>query len=122
MPRTDNNITFVEDSRLAGGDAVRRLVESQAEPLRGWFDVCGDRRRPVAKLRVATRDRGKQASGRGHLATRERGSRADDDGIRCRIAAEREGRLSGRDAEPTSLAGREAPEALVGADGFPAFV
>src|SRR5262245_5008641 len=122
MPRTDNNITFVEDSRLAGGDAVRRLVEPQAEPLSGRFDICGDCRSPVAKLRVAARDGGEQAPGRGHVATRERCSRPDDDGVRCRIAAERESRLSRRDAEPTSLAGREAPEALMRADAFSTFV
>src|SRR5262249_16123783 len=110
---TDDNVTFIENSCLAGGDAEGGLVEPKAEPIGCRLDVRRNRRRAITELRVGPGDRSKEATGRGHLASRQRSSRADDDGVRRGGAAERKGRLPDRDDEPTTLAGREAPEALV---------
>jgi hypothetical protein len=71
MPRTDDNVTFVENGCLAGGDAEGGLVEPEAKSVGGRFDVGRDGRRSVAELRVAPRDRGEEASGRRHLTPRE---------------------------------------------------
>jgi hypothetical protein len=71
MPRTDHNITFVENRGLAGGDAEGGLVQPEAEPIGSRLDLGPDGRRPVAELRVAPRDRGEQASGSRHLTARK---------------------------------------------------
>ena len=39
MPSTDDNVTFVENGRLARGDTEGRLVEPEAEPVVGRLDV-----------------------------------------------------------------------------------
>ena len=62
MPRTDDNVTFIENGRLPGSDAEGGLVEPEAEPVTGRLDVCGDGRGSVAELRVTPRDRCEQPS------------------------------------------------------------
>ena len=113
MPRTDDNVTFVQNGRLACGDTESGLVEPEAEPVVGRLDVGRDGRRAVAQLGVAPGDPCEEAPGGAHLAPGKRGQRADHDGVRLRIAPEREGGLSGRYAEPSSLARSKAPEAVV---------
>src|SRR5580765_2551030 len=122
MPSTDDNVTFIENGCLSGGDAEGRLIEPKTEAVTGRLDVRSDGRGSVAELRVTSRDRGEQASGSGHVTSRERGSRTDDDGVRRRIAPERERRPAGRDAEPSPLARGEAPESRMRPDGLAALV
>src|SRR6476660_7715559 len=116
MPRTDDNVTFIENRRLPGGNTEGGLVEPQTESLVGRLDVGGDGRRAIAELRIAACDRCEQAPRRGHLAPRERSARADHNGVRLRIAPERVGRTTGGGPEASSLARGETPEALVRAD------
>ena len=41
MPRTDDNVTFVENGRLAGSDPEDGLVEPKAEAVVGECHVGG---------------------------------------------------------------------------------
>src|SRR5581483_10907217 len=70
----------------------------------------------VAELHLGPLDRDVEASARLDLARRERLTRADDDGVRGRIAAKGVERPGARKGEPTALAGSEAPEAGVTAE------
>jgi hypothetical protein len=71
MPRTDHNVTFVENRGLAGGDAEGGLVQPETKPVGGPLDLGPDGRGSVAELRVAPCDGSEQVSGRRHLTARE---------------------------------------------------
>src|SRR5215218_8857118 len=85
----------------------------QGEAARARLDLGGDRRRPVAQLRLDTPDRRVQAPSSPHLAAGERLARPDDERVRARLGAQGVERDPGRDADALPLARGEAPVARV---------
>src|SRR5687768_13648616 len=63
QPGADHGVVLVEHGGLAGRDAVRRLVEQEAEAAAGWLDARGSGRRPVAKLGLGALNRDEEPPG-----------------------------------------------------------
>src|SRR6476659_8134863 len=112
----DSPALVIEHSSLARCNPVCGLVEVEVEPAFRGCDPHRDRRRAVAQLRLGALDRDVQGAVDLELRGCERGARADDDGVRPGVAAQRVQRLAGRQPEAAALARREAPEASVTAE------
>src|SRR5829696_1841413 len=78
----DDGVVVVENGGLSAGDAVRRLVEREAESTSRRLDRRADRLRPIAELRLDARRRCEQPAPRGDARPGERAARPDHDGVR----------------------------------------
>src|SRR5262249_19863388 len=113
---SDDGVAVVQHSRLAGRNAVRRLVELEPEAARSGLDAGRDRGRAIAELRLDALGLGIKPSAGGDVLAGERRARADYHSVRGRPRAQNVERLGSTDTESATLAGSEPPEAVVTAE------